>query len=73
VLLLFLPHTHSPRNNNPTTPQTTTIKNNHQNKTKDASNRKIVGARDELRGQRGVLKQSHGLLGALKSQAFVDW
>ena len=58
-------HTRSPRNNT-TTPQTTKPK-------KDASNRKIVGVRDELRGQRDVLKQSHGLLGALKSQAFVDW
>ena len=54
-------------------PQHTTTHTHKQTTKLDASNHKIVGARDELRGQRDVLKQSHGLLGALKSQAFVDW
>jgi hypothetical protein len=39
----------------------------------DASNTKLVGARDELQGQKQVFKQSHGLLGTIKRQATMQW
>lgn len=38
-----------------------------------AGNAKLGGARDELRGQKEVFKKSHGLLGALKRQATMQW
>lgn len=38
----------------------------------DSSAQRLGGARDEFKGQRHVLKESHGLLGTLKKQSVIE-